>query len=80
MAGNVDEETKQLIEMIAKEELIKNKRAPICPDEYENQESYVEAVGQWASDFYDKNPNTTKEEVLSARKAFLIKNDCKEIY
>ena len=78
IAGNIDGETKQLIEMVAKEELLKNQRAPICPDEYENQESYIEAVGQWAGDFYDKNPNTTKEEVLSARKDFLIRSGCKE--
>ena len=79
MAGNVDKETQQLIEMVIKQEMIKNKRTPICPDEYENQEDYIKAVGQWAGDFYDKNPNTTKDEILSARKNFLIENGCKEL-
>ena len=79
IAGDIDGETKQLIEMATKEAMIKNQRVPICPDEYKNQEDYIKAVGQWASDFYDKNPGTTKEEVLSARKDFLIKSGCQEI-
>ncbi|KKS44993.1 MAG: hypothetical protein UV10_C0036G0002 [Candidatus Azambacteria bacterium GW2011_GWA1_42_19] len=79
MAGNVDEETKQLIEMVIKEEVIKNQRTPVCPDEYENQEDYIKAVGEWLGDFYDKNPNITKDEMLSARKNFLFENGCKEL-
>lgn len=78
-SGKVDKETQQLIEMTIREEMIKNKITPICPDEYENEEDYIKAVGQWLGDFYDKNPNTTKDEILSARKNFLIESGCKEL-
>ena len=78
-SGKVDKETQQLIEMTIREEMIKNKRTPICPDEYENEEDYLKDVEQWLGDFYDKNPNTTKDEILSARKNFLLENGCKEL-
>ena len=78
-SGKVDKETQQLIEMTIREEMIKNKRTPICPDEYENEEDYLKDVEQWLGDFYDKNPNTTKDEILSARKNFLLGNGCKEL-
>ena len=80
MAGNVDEKTKKLIEMVIKEEIITNQRTPICPDEYKNQEDYLKDVAVWLGDFYDKNPNTTKDEMLSARMNFLIENGCRELF
>lgn len=79
MAGNIDEDTKKLIEMVIKQEMAENKRVPVCPDEYENQEDYIKVAGEWLGNFYDKNPNTTKEEMLSARMNFLIENGCRDM-
>ena len=58
---------------------LQSKRTLICSDEYENREDYLEAVVQWLSDFYDKHPaDITIDEMLFARKNFLIEGSCKE--
>lgn len=53
-------------------------RRPVCPDEYDNREEYVEAVGKWAADYYKKNPKATIDEAVSARRSYLLENECRD--
>lgn len=79
MAGNTDENTKRLIEINIDDEARKAQIIPICPNEYDNQENYIKAAGEWLNDFYHKNPTSTKDEVLSARMDFLLENGCEDL-
>jgi hypothetical protein len=58
---------------------LQSKKTSICSDEYKNRGDYLIAVTQWFGDFYDKHPaDITRDEMLFARKNFLIESDCKE--
>ena len=84
-SGKVDKETQQLIEMTIREEMIKNKRTPICPDEYENEEDYHKSCrSEWLGVFYDKILIQQKMKCCLLEKTFylrmVVKNclSCKE--
>ncbi len=51
---------------------------PICPFDFTDKGEYIKDLGSWLDDYYRKNPNTTKENVLKARMDFLLESGCVE--
>jgi len=78
MAGNADEETKQLIETATKETMIKNQVTPICPDDFEDISEEFLTFYDWWKNFIANNPNASMLEMLRERRNFYVKNNCIE--
>lgn len=49
-----------------------------CPDDYSSSEEKLADFDIWVSNFYDKNPGATYDDLSTARKRFYINHDCKE--
>lgn len=49
---------------------------PTCPLDFKDSEEYVKTVADWLSDYYKKNPDASREEVMNARMDYLLKMGC----
>ncbi len=49
---------------------------PICPLDFKEEDEYVESVASWLDDYYQKNPQASKEEVLKVRMDYLLESGC----
>ena len=75
ISGNVDEQTRRLIETVIKEEMLKKSTCPFdFKDRNERNSSFVE----WEKEFRKNNPSANISDMAKARKQFYIENNCKE--
>lgn len=76
IAGNVDKKTKQMIEGVIKEAILKKQINPICPSDIEDSKERTGRFTYWLGEFEHKNPNASIKETAEARKDFYIKYNC----
>jgi len=78
MAGNVDEQTKQLIEGVIGEKIAKNQENSACPNDFASISEEFISLGKWWEDFTIKNPDASMPVMLRERRNFYIENNCVE--
>ena len=78
MAGNVDEDTKKLIEDVITEEMAKNQENSACPNDFVSIGEEFISFGEWWEDFTISNPDASMPEMLRERRNFYIENNCIE--
>jgi len=56
--------------------LFANNDKPKCPDDFTNSDEKIAAFDAWVTDFYNKNPDASIEDMAQARLDHNVKNGC----
>src|SRR3989344_3613466 len=74
--GEVDKETRELIESVTGEKILKNQKNSLCPNDFETIGEEFISFDEWWKDFTANNPNDSISEMLKERRNFYIENNC----